>query len=84
MQKNFELSIDKRAPELLPYRQGTVHTGFALADMAELVDALDLGSCGAIHVGSTPTICTKPPQAAPAAVLYSFHARLCWAFLILS
>ena len=32
------------------------------ADMAELADAQDLGSCGEIRVGSTPTIRTSPGQ----------------------
>ncbi len=32
---------------------------FAFAGMAELADAQDLGSCGAIRVGSTPTTRTS-------------------------
>ena len=32
-----------------------------LADMAELVDALDLGSSAARRVGSSPSIRTKMP-----------------------
>ena len=38
---------------------------FIYADMAELADAQDLGSCGAIHAGSIPVIRTKKKRQFP-------------------
>ena len=36
--------------------------GAANAEVAELVDALDLGSSGATRAGSSPAFRTQPPQ----------------------
>ena len=43
--------------------------------MAELVDVQDLGSCGAIRVGSTPTTRTKATDYYLAICRFAFYDR---------
>src|SRR5205085_10778372 len=57
----FEFSGLYRAPAGFSPESGTPHFGYnsATAKVAELVDALDLGSSAERHVGSSPSFRTR-------------------------
>ena len=49
-----------------------------LADVAKLADALDLGSSGAIHVGSTPIIRTTNPLSQQEGEFFNIELVIKW------